>query len=264
MQPELFHDKLPVASPLRKGSAPRSSLPPISDSPKPLLKAKGRSKSLAPSSNAVSPKLPRAQSISPVSSANVLKRTPGKSPKSPKQKTPSESPKQAATSSPVPAKSPREKTPAKSPKQKTPSKSPKEKTPSKSPLKKTPTKSPKTPKRQLISKATPKSVKGKLPDNSPLTNKAKKSVADAMPVPTPGKAVALRAIFGKVATPKLPTSVKRAAYRESPRKSGRAEKPAVKLWSDVVKQGKAKSPGAKPNKQVGKAKVMLFISIKLS
>ena len=243
--------KSPTAKSSRKslGKSPKSKSP----------GSARRSKSPGKSPRKTPVKSPKAEQ-----SPSVVKESPAKSPKAPKSpagtpkatKSPAKSPKAAVS----PAKSPKAgKSPAKSPRGnkspgKTSAKSPKGKavTPAKyaSPDK------PASPVRRR-SKSPGKAL-GKPPSAKKprLTTTPKRELAS--PPEDFKKAVAIRAIHGKDATPKLTAAMRRRAgdtKKGSPIASVKGKTPGrkvspsqatrPKLWSDVVRTGIATKPAVK-------------------
>lgn len=244
LSPEYFDKRLPASTPVRKGSTPRRKSGSIGAvETKPLLKVLEDARQSKKSPRSTSKKSPRRRST-PVKAGSPKQASPAKSPqkttpvksaKSPKRKSVTKSPKRN-----TPTKSPKRKTSTKSPKRKTPTKSPQPSTSVKSPKKKTPSK--KLPGSAVrASRAAPRTPRRTAPK---LALRTPSAVSTTPPMkPTPAKMVAIRAIYGKIATPKLPNTVKCNEYRQSPRKSVRkgVKKSPVstkKTWSEVVKQGR--------------------------
>ena len=259
--------KSPTARSSKKAT-PRKSLGKSPKSKSPGSARRSKSPGKSPRKTPVkSPKAEKSPSV--VKETPVKAESPAKSPKTPKSpagtpkatKSPAKSPKTAAS----PAKSPKAaKSPAKSPRTKSPgkasTKSPKGKavTPAKYA---TPDK-PASPVRRRSSKSPGKALAKPPSAKKPrLTTTPKREVSS--PPEDFKKAVAIRAIHGKDATPKLTAAMRRragdtptrsATKKGSPIASVKGKTPGrkvspsqatrPKLWSDVVRTGIATKPAA--------------------
>ncbi len=290
--------KAATPKPSPKAATPKSS--PKVATPKPSPKA-ATSK---PSPKAVTPKAspkmatpkrspkvvtPKSTRKSPLPAKVLVSKA---SPKSPKGKAPrprsakkSQTPEKLNMSgmadlfSTPKVKTPEHKAKTPTPKEATPSpkvktakkgKSPTSKKATPSPKVKTPT--PKKGKSPAKKASTLESAKRPAPPTPKVISakRARPSVSDIQPKPSGdfNKAVALRAIHGKAATPKLPAAVRKATAipkttpsrnKKTPakmpaRSASKVKTPARRLWADVVKKGQAKPQAAVKRKSAGKAK----------
>lgn len=215
------------------------------ESPKSVTPAKGSPKVIAPvkqspkstptrgNLNAYTPVRSSPKIVTPVRSSPKVKASPARS--SPKVVTPVRS---VHASPRTPSQSPKVTSLKPSPRT-TPKASPKQ-SPKVTPAKGSPRSSPKvtpSPKRRTPTrKITPKMInpRPKMPKTP--------GVDEPVPTITPSRTVAIRAIYGHVAKPKIPVSLKIEEARASPRRTSRAfsrgASPIVKkTWADVVKRG---------------------------
>ena len=270
--PELFDKKLPAATPLRRGATPRRKSTPAAGSP---LKGLIKRHSLA---------TPRHQAIVEENTAKSSTKSPkkGESPvKSPKAVPPKtvKSPGRSESQAKSPKKATSRKTPAKSPKASPKSLNGEIVSPAKYA---TPDK-PASPLRRKSRSLGKTSLvrRSKSPAKTPNIKKAKLVTTPKRELVSPPedfkKAVAIRAIHGKDATPKLTAAIRRRAGDTPPRSATRKATPKTspiskapskkvspsqasrpKLWSEVVRTGIATKPAkqAVPQKvsKVKKAK----------
>ena len=152
----------------------------------------------------------------------------------------------------TPVKTPAKATPVKTPAKVTPVKTPTKTTPAKTPVKITPVKTPtKTP-----AKTTPvKHSSTKRNISTPRVPSAKRARMMSTPSASLGNAVALRAIHGKTATPKLTLSSKKQTPKQI--QSAKKKTPGPKSWADVARRGIATKGG-----RIGKTSGKTFTSLK--
>ena len=271
VSPELFDKALPPITPVRYGASPaqRRLSAPTGKSDKKSIKrfslAMFNQTSITEESPNRSPKKsPKAnpKNIPKQSNSNSLQRVIGSLNILPSFT----SPKESLKDSPKKVKSPKLQSPKSSSKK---GASPKQKSPKSSPGRRkssSPKKSPSSAKKRPVPVIrTPKSLgpRPKMPKTPGLD--------DPIPNATPGRAVAIRAIYGKAVKPKLPLSLKKKEARDSPRRTSRPSKvdaeAAKKSWADIVRNGmpaKSVKPSAKKvKKAVGTKTVPPKVSCKI-